>query len=158
MTFKNHEIQRVEGDGYQPASAAADAHKVLELRLIAQYFRTSGFQHAVLLRRVIQQGHQIMQEILQRNRRGARTDPARRREYRQVVDHIAHHFEGGRARADDNPGPQFGDGNVRAAQGVRRQLARAQVVGLLAFGCLGELKITCFTGVCSRASRTFIAT
>ena len=77
-----------------------------------------------------------MQQVLQRNRRGARTNPARRREHRQVVDHIAHHFEGGGARADDNPGPQFGDGNSGAAQGVSRQLAGAQMIGLLMFGRL----------------------
>ena len=47
------------------------------------------------------------QQILQRNRRGARTDPARRRQHRQVVDHIAHHFEGGGTGADDNAGANF---------------------------------------------------
>ena len=77
-----------------------------------------------------------MQEVLQRNRRGARTDPARRREHRQVVDHIAHHFEGGRTGADDDPGAQFGDGDIGPPQDVRRQLAGAQVIGLLAFRCL----------------------
>ena len=85
---------------------------------------------------MVQQRYQVMQQVFQGNRRGARPHPARWGEHRQVVDHIAHHFEGGRARADDDPRPQFGDGDIRAAQGVRGKLTGAQVVRLLIFGRL----------------------
>ena len=46
----------------------------------------------------------------------------------QVVDHIAHHFERGGTRADDDPCPQFGNGDTGAPQRFCRQLSGAQMV------------------------------
>ncbi len=109
---------------------------MFELLLIAQHLGSGGLQHPVRCGRVIKQLHQIVQQILQRNRRGAGSHPARGRQHRQVIDHVAHHLEGGRACPDDDPGPQLGEGDPRAAQHLGGQLPRAQVVGLLMLRCL----------------------
>ena len=109
----------------------ADRHKMFELLLIGQFFRPGGLKHAVFCGRMIQQFDQVNQQILQRNRRGARTDPARRRQHWQVVDHIAHHFEGGGARANDNPGAQLADRHARVAQDIAGKLPGAEVRRLL---------------------------
>ncbi|MOA33671.1 hypothetical protein D3C78_1549850 [compost metagenome] len=52
-----------EGDRHQQTATPADPHKMLKLFLVAQYFRSGRFQHAMLRAGMIEQFHQIMQQI-----------------------------------------------------------------------------------------------
>lgn len=49
---------------------AAHRHEMFELLLIAKHLWPGGFKDPMLTGRVIQQGHQIMQQVFQRDGRG----------------------------------------------------------------------------------------
>ena len=85
---------------------------------------------------MIQQLNEVNEQVFQRDRGGTRTHPARRSQHRQVIDHVAHHLEGGGAGTDDNSGPQLGYRHTRLAQEIAGDLTSAQMVGLLLRWCL----------------------
>ncbi len=82
---------------------------------------------------MVKQLHQIIEQVFQSDRRRSRANPARWRQDRQVVDHIAHHFESGGAGADDNSRPQFGDRYGGFPQNVGGDLPGAQMIRLFGF-------------------------
>ena len=83
--------------------------------------------------RMVKELHQIIEQVFQSDRRRSRANPARWRQDRQVVDHIAHHFESGGAGADDNSRPQFGDRYGGFPQNVGGDLPGAQMIRLFSF-------------------------
>ena len=70
---------------------------------------------------------QILQHIVERDRLRARADPARRQHRGQAEHRIADHYEGRRARANDDTGPDFGDRHAALAQNGPGLAARGEM-------------------------------
>ncbi len=109
------------------------AHRLAVLAhhlLVGDVLGPAGVQH--LARRFVDEGHahHVLEQVLQRDRRRLRLHPLRRHHQRQVVHQVADHLVGRRAGANDDAGPDLGDGHRAAAQPLAGVAARHQVLGV----------------------------
>lgn len=118
--------------------------------LVAQHLGTADIQDAPLGCWQVQHGHEVGEEIGERDWLCARPHPARRQHHGQVVDEIADDFKGCGPRTDDDPRAQLRDRHgsdtqdrpgFRARGEVARRLARrekaAEIDDLLEAGRAG---------------------
>ena len=118
----------------QDARALADDLAEREHHLLVTHvLGTAGIEDTAHRRRLVGDAYQVVQQVLERDRRRLRLHPLRRHHQRQVVDEVAHHLVCRGTGTDDDARADLGDRDTGRPQHLAAFRAGPQVLRIRAF-------------------------